>query len=134
MGVYRRLTEKQVDVAALKIVKFVRSKVPLEFADAVAPFPGYDTVSTSVELEDSPVGKVLFSMSFDDLGLFLHVRVRDPKRFTYWNDGYNHHSGKFNLHRHRAQYRNFDEFLTACQMDAVEHIQEILNYEAKVAA
>lgn len=120
------LGKRQQEKAASIVVNSLNEHLALGLPEPELTLTGNWT--SHVTWEDSPVGEVLFMVSMSRLGLFFHIKLKDPDRFTKPIGFYNSHSGKYNRHVHRQQFGNFQAFTEVACIEAVQHAQSITEY------
>lgn len=128
----RDLTEKQIMVASNRVIEELNKQFP--FLNLPMPFglSMIDTATSTIDLMHDHVGMIHIHVSMDNLGLFLHVRVQDPKRFSH-PSRYNSHSGKYNLHIHKDGAK-FEDFCQDMVLSACWHMRELIDYKPMAVA
>lgn len=128
----RDLTEKQILLAAKRVVEELNKQFPFLNLPAPSGLSMIGSSSSSIDLLHDQVGMVYISVSMSDLGLFMHVRVREPSRFSH-PSRYNSHSGKYNLHVHKNGAR-FEDFCHEAVLSACWHLRELVDYQPVAVA
>lgn len=129
----RHLTEKQILLAAKRVVEELNKQFPFLNLPAPSGLSMIDRTTSSITLLHDQIGEVFINVFMDNLGLFLHVRVREPSRFSH-PSRYNSHSGKYNLHVHKDGAK-FEDFCQEMVLSACWHLRELVDYQpVEVAA
>ena len=128
----RDLTDKQVLLAAKRVVEELNKQFPFLNIPPRSEQSMFDTATSFIALLHDHVGMIHIYVTMDNLGLFLHARVQDPKRFSH-PSRYNSHSGKYNLHIHKNGAK-FEDFCQDMVLSACWHIRELIDYKPVAVA